>query len=219
MKLTFYILLLFNITVFVCFSVFAQQENRWTFINKSSDGTLFYFDKNSRQMSGKNIRIWNKSIFRNGSFRLDLVEWNCKEEKYLFVEASFYSPTGKFLRIEKGTEWMNVIPDSVSEAMYKAVCEESLEKSSKTKSSSRKIAQIIVKEANLRVEPNLNSGIVQQANLSERFLLTDEQPINGWYQIIIAGTNETAWIHGNNIRLVEAANKSDTKKQKKKRQN
>jgi hypothetical protein len=218
MKLTSYLPILLIITIAGCFSVFAQQENRWTFISKSSDGTLFYIDKNSRQGSGDNIRVWNKSIFWNGSFRLDLVEWNCREEKYLFVEASFYSQTGKFLRIEKGTEWMNIIPDSISEALHKAVCGESLKKDLKTKSPNRKIAQIIVRKANLRAEPNLNSSVIQRANLSEQFFLADEQPRNGWYQIIITGTNKTAWIYGNNFKIVEAANKTNTKKQRTKRQ-
>ena len=80
------------------------------------------------------------------------------------------------------------------------------------------MAQIIVRKANLRVAPSINSGIVQQANLGDKFSLVDEEPTNGWYQIILSGTNETVWIHGNNIKLAEAINKSNSKKQKKKRQ-
>lgn len=208
MKFTFNPSFLLVTIVLSYLSTFAQQEKRWNYISKTSDGTLFYIDETSRQMSGKNIRIWNKSIFWNGSFRLNLVEWNCKEAKYLFVEASFYSQTGKFLRIEKGSEWINVIPDSISETLHKAVCKKSPEKDLKTKSSSRKIAQIIVKKANLRDAPKLNSVILRQADINEQFSLADELPTNGWYQIILSGTTETAWIHGNNIKLVKAVEKA-----------
>ncbi|MCD9188948.1 MAG: SH3 domain-containing protein [Pyrinomonadaceae bacterium] len=218
MRLTFTFLLLLIITVLACSPVWAQQENRWIYVNKSSDGTLFYIDKNSRQKSGNNIRIWNKSIFWNGTFRLNLVEWNCREKKYLFVEILFYSQTGKFLRKESDTEWVNVIPDSISEGLHEAICGDSLKNNSKTKSSNRKTAQIIVKRANLRLEPNLSGNIVEEAKLGEEFLLADEQPTNGWYQVILFGNDKTAWIHGNNIKLVEFNNKSNTKKQRTKRQ-
>ncbi|MGC2234682.1 MAG: SH3 domain-containing protein [Pyrinomonadaceae bacterium] len=219
MKLTSYLSLLLITTTLVCFSVFAQQKNRWVFITRNSDGTLFYIDKSSRQVSGDTIRVWDKNIFLNGSFRISLVEWKCSEKKYLFVEASDYSATGKFILKNTGTEWINVIPDSISEALYKAVCITSSEKSSEIVSSNKKMAEIIVRKANVRTEPNINSSIVQQASLGKRFSLADDQSTNGWYQIILAGTNKTAWIYGNNIKFVEIANKSNTKKQKVKRQN
>jgi hypothetical protein len=219
MKLTSYLLLLLIITILRCSTVLAQQESRWVLIGQNTDGTSFYLDKTSRQIIGNKIRVWDKNIFQDGSYQIGLVEWQCKEKKYFLVDLTLYTPTGSFIRKEKGMGWLNVVPDAVSEVMYKAVCGTFSENNSKTKSSSKKMVQIIVRKANLRASPSTNSGIVQQANLGEKFSLVDEEPTNGWYQIIIARTNEIAWIHGNNIKLAEATNKSNSKKQKKKRQN
>ncbi len=218
MKLISYLSLLLALTFFLSFSVSAQQENRWVFIGQNTDGTLFYLDQNSRQVLGNRIRAWDKNIFRDGSYKINLVEWKCNEKRYFFIDMTNYTPTGSFIRKDKSTEWLVVVPDSVSESMYKAVCGNSSERNSKAVSKNKKIAQIIVRKANLRVEPSINSNIIQQANLGEQFSLADEQPTNGWYQII-TGTNENAWIHGNNIKFVETSNKSNTKKQKVKRQN
>lgn len=219
MKLTSNILLLLTITVLFCFSAFAQQKNRWVFVGQNTDGTLFYIDNNSRQIVGNRIRVWDKNIFQDGSYKISLVEWRCVEKKYFFIDITNYTPTGSFIRKDKSTEWLTVVPDSVSEAMYKAVCGTSFGNNLQVASSNRKMAQIIVKKANLRTNPDTNSRVVQQAILGEKFFLADELPTNGWYQIILAGTNETAWIHGNNIKLLEAPNKSNTKKQRTKRQN
>ena len=175
---------------------------------------LFYINKNSRQVSGKNIRIWNKSIFRNGSFRLDLVEWKCSEKKYFFVEASDYTSTGKFVRKNVGTEWINVVPDSISEDLHKVVCSNSPKENPKTVSVIKKMAEIVVRKANLRVAPSMSGNVVQQVKLGNKFFLADEESTNGWYQIVILGTDETAWVHGNNIKLVEVPDKLNTKNRK-----
>jgi hypothetical protein len=214
MKLTFYLLPLLIITIFGCISALSQEKDRWFFVSNNSDGTLFYIDKNSRQVSGKNIRIWNKSVFWNGSFRLDLVEWKCSEKKYFFVEASDYTSTGKFVRKNVGTEWINVVPDSISEDLHKVVCGNSPEENPKTVSMIKKMAEVIVRKANLRVAPSMSGNVVQQVKLGSKFFLADEEPTNGWYQIILSEPNESAWIHGNNIKIIEIANNSNSKKQK-----
>lgn len=218
MKLTLYLSLLICILVFVCSPTFAQQ-NRWILIGQNSDGTLFYLDNTFRQVSGNTVRVWSKNIFRDRSYLISLVEWRCNAKKYFFVDTAIYNLNGIFVRKDKGTEWLNVIPDSSSEAMYKVVCDNLSDKSSQLTPSNKKIAEIIVRKANVRASPSTNSGIVEQANLGEKFFLADEQPTNGWYQIILSGTSETAWIHGNNIKLIEVSNKSNNKKQKVKRKN
>ncbi len=194
------------------------QENRWELLSVDVNGGRLYLDKSSRKTIGNRVRIWDKRVFRDGSYRITLTEWKCSEKKYFLVDVSLYNETGSAIGKDKGTDWAFVVPESVSEAMYKAVCLTSAEKKSKTKSTSKKIAEIIVKKANIRAEPNINSQIIQQATTGERFILVKEEPSSGWYQITLAGTNETAWIYGNNIKLVEVSNKPNTKKQKVKQQ-
>lgn len=213
MKIISVLLFVFTFMLSIPCLTFAQQ-NRWVLISEDADDTLFYLDKNSRQSTENTFRVWTKNIYRNGSYRLSLVDWRCSEKKYFFVEVATYNPAGSFVQKENGMDWINVVPDSISEAMYKAVCLTSTEKKSKTESTSKKIAEIIVVKANIRAEPNPNSRVIQQATTGERFILAEEDPSGGWYRIVLTGTNETAWIHGNNIKLVEISDKTIIKKQK-----
>ncbi|MGC2236182.1 MAG: SH3 domain-containing protein [Pyrinomonadaceae bacterium] len=213
MKITSVLLLVFTLMLSIPYLTFAQQ-NRWVLISEDADDTLFYLDKSSRQSTENTIRVWTKNIYRDGSYRLSLVDWRCREKKYFFVEVATYNPAGSFVQKENGMDWINVVPDSISEAMYKAVCLTSSKKNSKTESTSKKIAEIIVVKANIRIEPNLNSQVIQQATTGERFILAEAEPSGGWYRVILAGMNETAWIHGNNIKLVEVFSKTNIKKQK-----
>lgn len=192
---------------------FAQQS-RWTYVGRDTSGALFYFDKTSRQSTGKIIKVWDKIVYRDGSYRINQTKWKCKEELFSILDITIYSPNSEFLDKDKPTPWLNVVPDSISEVMHKAVCGDSSDKNLEKTSSSKKIVEIIVEKANVRVEPDINSTIIRKVKSGERFALADENPTDGWYQIIISGTNKTGWIHGNTIKLVEITGKKKTKKSK-----
>jgi hypothetical protein len=217
MKIISILLIVFAVMLCIPCLTFAQQ-NRWEFISVDVNGVRLYLDKNSRKTIGNRVRIWDKRVFRDGSYRIDLTEWKCSEKKYFLVDMTIYSETGSFIGKYKGTDWVYVIPESGSEAMHKAVCITYSKKSSKPESSSKKMAEIIVEKANIRAEPNIDSRVIRQAKTGEQFDLVEEESSNGWYQVILPQTNEVAWIHGNNIKLVEVSNKLNTKKQKVKQQ-
>jgi hypothetical protein len=217
MRIISFSLLLYGFTICLYSSAFAQ-DNRWVFIDVDVNGSRFYLDKNSRTTIGDRVRVWDRSVYSDGSYRINLSEWQCSQKRFFFVDVSIYSETGSFIRKDKGTGWINVVPDAISESMYEAVCSNSSEKKNKTISSSKKIAEIIVEKANIRTEPNTDSRVIRQAKTGERFVLAEEESSNGWYQIILSQTNELAWIHGSNIKLVDAVNKSNVKNPKMRRQ-
>jgi hypothetical protein len=217
MKIISIFLLVFAVMLCVPYLTFGQ-ENRWEFLSVDVNGVRLYLDKSSRKTIGNRVRIWDKRVFKDGSYRIDLTEWKCSEKKYFLVDMTIYSERGSFIGKYKGTDWVYVIPESGSEAMHKAVCITYSNKSSKPESSSKKIAEIIVEKVNIRSEPNTDSRIIRQAKTGERFVLAEEESSNGWYQIILPQTNEVAWIYGNNIKLVNAVNKPNVRNQEMKRQ-
>lgn len=197
--------------VFICVSVFAQQ-NRWSYVGVDANGTRFFTDRNSIEIKGNKLRIWNKSVYSDNSYRLDLVEWICDEKKYFIVDVSIHSPNGILDGKDKGTNWLLVTPDSISESLYKIACGISTRNNAPKSGKRIKAAQVIVKKANVRVEPNISSAVIKKVKNNDSFILANENPINGWYQIIFSGTNRTGWIHGNTIKLVEIADNKKARK-------
>lgn len=193
------------------FSLFAQQ-NRWSYVGADVNGTQFFIDRKSIEIKGNKLRIWNKSIFTDSSYRISLVEWACSDQQYYILDETLYSPKGDPVGKDNATKWLFVTPDSISEGLYKATC--SLAKTNNTKSANKMKAQVIVKTANVRAEPDINSSVIRKVKSGESFALVDENPTDGWYQIIISGTNKTGWIHGSTIKLVEITDKKKTKKRK-----
>lgn len=216
MKTISFLLLLFGITFCVCFPAFAQDK-RWTFVGEDMDGNSFFIDKTSRKVSGNRVRAWEKGILRNGSYRINLTEWKCDEEMYFPIDSTVYSPGGSFIKKEKGTEWVLVVPGAINEAMYKFACGDLPKNSSKNTSSAGKMmVEIIVDKANLRDAPSRNSRIIREVSIGERFTLVSKELVSYfWYQIILPGTNETAWIHYSTIKLVESPIKSKPVKRRK----
>jgi hypothetical protein len=217
MKFISYLSLSLGITAFVWYSVLAQQ-NRWIFVGEDASGALFYFDKGSRQPIGNAMKVWDKIVYPDGSYRINQTKWQCKEKQFSIVDITIYSENNEFIGKDSPTPWLNVVPDSISEVMHRAVCGDLSDKNLEKTSSNKKMAEIIVEKANVRAEPGINSSVIKKVKSGEKFTLADENPTDGWYQIIISSTNKTAWIHGSTIKLLEIINKPNTKKQKVKRQ-
>lgn len=213
MKIITSLLLSICILLFTCCLVFAQQ-NRWSYVGADVNGTRFFIDRKSINTKGSKLQIWNKSIYSDDSYRISLVEWVCTDKKYFILDETIYAPDGSFAGTDKGTKWLFVTPDSISEGLYKATCVSSKQTSPQT-SAGKMMAQIIVATANVRIEPDMNSRAIQRVKTGEQFILADEEPVNGWYRIVISGTNNIGWIHGNNIKLVQSPNQLKTGKKRK----
>jgi hypothetical protein len=214
MRIIFNLPLSLVIVAFACCLALAQQ-NRWVFVGEDANNSLFYFDKTSRQPIGNIVKVWDKIIYPDGSYRISQTQWKCSEKKYFITDVSIYSPTGDFIGKDKATTWLNVVPDSINEVMYKAVCVDSSDKNFDRTSLSKKMAEIITERANVRAEPNINSRIIGKVKSGDRFTLADENSTKGWYQIIIPDTNKVGWVHGNTIKLIENSDKKKNKKRRK----
>lgn len=208
MRIFHYFIILFAIFFLTHHPIFAQQ-NRWMFVGTDADGTAFYLDRTFRQPVNNGVRVWDKSVYPDGSYRISLVEWKCVGKKFFVVDVTIYTPTGSFIRGEKGTAWVNVTPDSTSEVIFKRVCEEVPEDTSKPTTSKKMMAEVIAEKVNVRAAPNVDSDIILQATGGERFVLIEQKPTGGWYQIFLPGIDETAWIHGNVIKLIKPSGKSN----------
>lgn len=213
MKTAISLFLSITILLFACCLVFAQQ-NRWSYVGADVNGTQFFIDRKSINTKGNKLQIWNKSIYSDDSYRISLVQWVCTDKKYFILDETIYAPNGSFAGTDKGTKWLFVTPDSISEGLYRATCFSSKQVSSRT-SAGKMRAQIIVKSANVRIEPDMSSRVKRKVKSGEQFVLAEEESVNGWYRIIISGTDNIGWIHGNNIKLVENSNQLNTRKRRK----
>lgn len=191
-----------------------SQQDRWTYVGNDVRGAQFFIDRNSVESFGENLRIWHKTVYEDETYRISLLEWNCAGKKFSVVEDSSFDLDGSPIKREKGSGWLFVVPESINEGLYKVVCSLPVKNTNKpsTYNIGKLQAQTIVKEANVRDKPDMSGKILRKAKLGEKFTLVNENPANGWYQIIIS-SNKTAWIHGNNIKLIEA---NESRKSKKK---
>ena len=199
------------LTVAVIFAGLASAQNaRWTYIGTTAEGIVFYIDQTSVERSGREVRLWEKSIFPDGSYQINLSRWDCSDRTTMVISSNIYSPQGKMVGRKKGNGWDRVIPESVGEALYAAACKFEPKKSTAGKVIPANI-KVISKQANIRELPSMNAAVIMKAAAGTIFRLVETEPENGWYQIYI-GDGETAWIHGNTIEFIISVPKDNSKK-------
>lgn len=191
--LIFGFLILFNQTL-------TAQNNRWEYIGTNTDGIIFYIDKTTIERSGREVRLWEKSVFPDGSYQINLSRWQCSERTNILVTSNIYTPQGSLISTKKGKNWNGIIPDSIGEAIYEAVCDANPSKATATETMTDNV-QVISKLANIRELPSMNSAIVKKAVKGTVFRLVEAEPESGWYQIYL-DSSDTAWIHGNTIEFI-----------------
>lgn len=211
-------MLLGNILL-ICQPIRAQQVNRWQFVGRSDTGSSSYLDKSVEKQTGDIRRTWTKEVFSDGSYKIGLVDWQCRAKKFRILEGASYESSGKYIYREgRSSPWITVVPDSVSENYYRVVCRSTGQASPpESKSSENKtIAEVIALHANVRASPTADSPIVQRVKKGVRLTLAAVEPTNGWYQVFIPVTNETGWLYGSTIELLAAKSHSRQPRQKSK---
>lgn len=214
-KLLFFLMLIY--VSLLNHPVFSQQS-RWQFIGRNDNGSLSYLEKSKQRGTGNKRQTWVKEVYTDGSYKIILIDWQCREKRFQAVEATNYAASGKYLDKEGSSPPATVVPDSVSENYYKAVCPSNEQQSAvQPDAASRTItAQIITKNANVREAPFANSPVVQTIEKGVRLILADVQPTGAWYQVTIPNTNATGWMHGSTIKLLSIKPGSNITKQKSK---
>ena len=188
----------FFLTLSVQFS--AAQNNRWVYIGKNVSGVEYYLDKTSVERSGGEVRLWEKKIFKDGSYQINQSRWDCSEKIVLMVSSNIYTPQGKVIGKNFGNQWERIIPESIGEAIYQVVCNADTSQTAITEAMTENV-QVISKLANIRELPSMNAAIVKKAAKGTVFRLVEAEPESGWYQIYL-DSSDTAWIHGNTIEFI-----------------
>ena len=62
-------------------------------------------------------------MYENFEYEIALHEYNCKDKTWRYLQITSYTKDGKQIEtVNRPVEWGFVIPDSVGEILYKAVC-------------------------------------------------------------------------------------------------
>ena len=194
----------------------SAQTQRWIFIIQSLDGIDFYFDKDFEKLKSGNVRIWEKQVFKDGSFAVGLKENNCSKKIVRFTQTALYNRFGNLINVNNVTDkWLPIAPDTVGETLLDFICKESptntktqdIQRRIKQNSNQTFFAQINVRKANFRRLPSMKSKVIGQ------FIFGEQLPIvmkkGGWYQVINTDTGSKGWLHGNTFKLVKVENKSN----------
>lgn len=187
------------------FPAFGQSGD-WQFISKNSNGSTSYLNFSGKnQPKSSNQQTWTKEVFSDGSYKITLVNWKCREKRFQIQEAVNYASSGAYVDREDQSSWTTIIPDSVAENYFKVVCATG-RNASNSNSVSRKIfVQVIVENANIREAPFAVGTVMQTVEKGARLALADPEPVGVWYQVLIPETDEKGWLHGSTIKIIKAA--------------
>lgn len=216
MKKVGFILIFYAVIVLSNQPIFAQA-NRWQFIGKNDNGSRSYLELSEQKESGNRRRTWSKEVYSDGSYKITLVDWQCRESRFRVLEATSYAASGEYIGKEKSSAWITVVPDSVSENYYKVVCASTEQKPAANFDSSddkKMIAQIITQRANIRETPFANSPVIQTADKGARLFLADAEPTGVWYQVFLPDSDVAGWLHGNTIKLLSIKSNLNQRRQK-----
>lgn len=214
MKKADFILIFFGTFLLSCQTTFAQ-DNRWLFIGSNVNGSTSYLEKSALKETGDRKRTWVQDVFSDGSYKIVLIDWQCRDRRFRFIESINYAPSGAFIDKRGISEWMSVVPDSVSENYYKVVCNLP-EKTATVSPESKMIALIIARNANVRESPTTDSRVTQKVAKGARLFLVDGKLSGGWYQVFVDETKQMGWLHGNTIKLLAVKSNANQPKQKSK---
>lgn len=215
MKKVVFILIFYTIIILSNQPIFAQA-NRWQFIGRNDNGSRSYLEKSNQKQTDNKRRTWVKDVFSDGSYKITLISWQCREKRFQTLDSTNYAASGEYIGKERSSAWTTVIPDSVSENYYKVVCASTEQKpAAKSNSSEKKmIAQIITENANIREAPFANGSIIQTVEKGARLFLADAEPTGVWYQVFLPDSDIAGWLHGNTIKLLNIKATSNQRRQK-----
>jgi hypothetical protein len=132
------------IALFFLFAGHSSFCQEWVYVGADTDGDKWYVKSSYIKKEGFNnpadeIRIWTKkelkktTIKKNGKSltytnakELQLIVVNCTDKQIKFVTTTVYNSQGKVIDSytleEYEQEWVDVVPDSMGEAMLNKIC-------------------------------------------------------------------------------------------------
>ena len=114
--------------VFLLLSVSAWAQ-QWEEFETTSEAT-FYLDPATIKNQGGAVRVWAVQDFktmreRNARSNVNLVEINCKEERYRLLALTEYSGQmgqGRSLTTSNSGEWNYIVPRTVMNSLMRRIC-------------------------------------------------------------------------------------------------
>ncbi len=121
--------------------VFGHTEGwgvDWKYYGTNEDGSYFYDTESMTRSSKDLIEVWVQSAysekaishwvreggkgFQDLDFSLIWLGLNCVERSARYLRIVFYSKNGNVFRPMDNDEWHFIAPDSMTETLYKEVC-------------------------------------------------------------------------------------------------
>lgn len=175
----------------------SAQPTNWWYVITTPDGTKGYLSDEVKILPNGNKSVWGKIIMADGSSGIALTEWNCRNERFINRQVTYYNPDLTLASTKKKTyEWSEIIPDSTAHLTYRRVC---------LPPQPIKWAQITPARANLRSFPDESAPVLRVARQGEKFQIVPETGKGGWFNVVDAVTQQDYWLHGNTFKIVEAA--------------
>ena len=117
-------------TVIFCMTSSLGYSQTWEFLNKSSNGDIYYIDADRIRNIDGYILYWALIDFKikddYGDFsEINYTKLDCKNFRYMYLSRTFYSlPNGKGKSTEDGTvnKWVYIKPNTKGERMIDYFC-------------------------------------------------------------------------------------------------
>jgi hypothetical protein len=129
------ILLVISLAIFPYAEVWGLD---WKHYGTNKEGAYFYERESMTRPSKNSVRVWVQSAytekgvsdlireggkeFENLDLSLILFDLNCADKAIWHLRIVFYSKNGEVFYSVPNDEWQFFVPDSMSEALFKAVC-------------------------------------------------------------------------------------------------
>lgn len=186
----------------------AAQQSRWSYIGRAVNDSVWYLDKSFKKNKSGTVTSWEKVIFPDDSFSIEVTEWNCSERKKRMLQADNYAPSGDFLsHLGDPAQWRFVVPDSVEEKVFGIICGNSISKkrtSGREDDGNSSFAQTIKKSV-LMSEANPNRKVIRKVAVGEKLTLVSEESTGVWYRVFDPKTNSEGWLNGNHFKIVKVS--------------
>jgi hypothetical protein len=111
----------------------------WKYYGTNEDGSYYYDAETMTRPSKEMVRVWVQSAytdqgishcvrgggeqFQNLGYTLALIELNCVDRAIRSLQIVFYSKDVQVIDPINAKEWEFFAPDSMSEALYEALCQ------------------------------------------------------------------------------------------------
>jgi len=104
----------------------------WIYIGDTNEGNnLFLFSTPAKNQTADGITLWvkeemltykHKNIVYRKAVCKSMMRFDCSSNRILVAENHYYTEKGNLIKSDDGSEWGNVIPETVGETLLKKAC-------------------------------------------------------------------------------------------------